>query len=558
MERARRRNFVRFQPKRPPLTREQFLYWSDFLPKVLKIGTEFEIELPSPQEGLHVDDADATCIRAADACAKDCSNLETCLVNRHPDLCLTRESGKFMGEPFTCPAKDSFDTQSCVECPAWELNCRKSLCSMFTPYCLVCPSFQRTGKVPEAMDIRRSPEAIRSEMKQLLQPTEFVGKIGKKGVLEVKKDNSLPNGGIEVPTVGRRVHWNSFYNMCQGIIDPIVERGGFVNERCGQHFHILAGYLKDGRHFSSELEESLPETILANLHQLHRRYELAMFWITSAGKSLQTLTRWARFRQSIFKYSALSHKMSRVQEQLARDILCMGGSNQKGKYAAVAYHFCEFDEEGDVSTFHIENRIADGALSAAVVTAWAMLYYALVMKAVRLSQYGIMEVGNKEYIAQVKEIKPRLIDGERREFSNHRTANTSELGIACRNWLRENAKEMVGFLKPELHNLGPSYDILMSLADKPCSMRLIEGQTWTDIERSFTDDFYKGSLDFENEIIEVVDLAGIVDCENLVSWVEEVAAYLGRQPEEISPMIQQLLQSGRYRWSGPIGALITS
>ena len=42
---AKRGLGLRFQKKasRPPLTREQFLYWKDFLSKVLKVGTEFEI-----------------------------------------------------------------------------------------------------------------------------------------------------------------------------------------------------------------------------------------------------------------------------------------------------------------------------------------------------------------------------------------------------------------------------------------------------------------------------------------------------------------------------------
>lgn len=558
MERAKKRGFIRFQPKRPPLTREQFLYWSDFLPKVIKIGTEFEIELPSPRHTLQVKE-ELPCIRADQACATDCANLERCLVDRHPSLCLTRNTGRFLGEAFVCPAKNNGDLAACETCPAWVLDCKSTNCSMFTSYCLSCPSFERLGSTPENADIRRSPEAIRSEMQELLQPTGFVGRTGKRGVLEVKKEGSLPNGGIEVPTVGRRVHWNSFYQMCKGIIDPIVERGGFVNERCGQHYHVLAGYLKDGsRHGSiSELEEPLPEVILANLHQLNRRYELAMFWITSCGTSLNSITRWARFRQSIFKYSALRNKMRRVQDELARDILCMN-NGQRGKYASVAYHFCEFSEEGDVSTFHIENRIADAALSPAVVTAWAMLYYALTLKAVRLSQYGIMEVGDKAYIERIHDIQSRLIDGERREFGENRKADTSLLLEEHRSWLRENAKEMVGFLKPELYNMGPSYDILMSLADKPCSIRLIEGRNWQDIERELMQGMQRPETSFEEEVREVVDLAGVVDCADLENWVEEVAAYLGQDPNDVATTVNQLLQSGRYRWSAPIGALITS
>jgi len=560
---VKRRGFVTFQRKssRPVLSREKFLYWMDFLPKVLKVGTEFEINLPAPENALR-NKNNQPCIHSNKPCVKDCTNLETCMVDRHPTFCLTRETGKFLGNDFNCPAKNDSDVNACEKCPAWMLNCRGLECSKYTPFCTVCPSFQRKGDVVEKGHLRMDAESVRQEVANLLQPSGFVGEVGKSGALEVKKDNSLENnnGGIEVPTVGRRVHWQSFYNMCQGIINPIVERGGYVNERCGQHYHILAGYFKNQsvRHPVSELEEPLPEIILANLHQLHRRYELAMFWIMSAGREMDHLTRWAKFRQSIWKFSALRNSMNKVQSELAESIICMSGTNQRGKYASVAYHFCEFNKDGDVKTFHLENRIADGTLSPAVATAWAMLPYALVMKAVRLSQYGIMEVGDIEYRKSIETIRPFLIDGETREWGSQRTANTSKL-LPHIPWLRNNCLEMINFLKPELSNLGPAYNILLSLANTPCSLRLSSGQSWEDIERELMSDYLSiSSRDGEDEVREIVDMAGIVDCESLEVWVEEVSAYLGQQPEKVANLVHQLVNSGQYRWSEPIGAVITS
>jgi len=562
----RKRERIRFQQRkgRPPLTRDEFEYWLEFLPKILKIGTEFEINLPSPERVLQIKD-NQPCVYAANPCSQDCANLETCLVDRHPSLCLTRETGSFLGSKFECPAKNGADVDACKTCPAWLLNCRGIECSMHTPFCTICPSFQRKGDVVEKGDIRQDAEQIRQEMRRLFQPTEFVGTVGEKGVLEVKKDNSLiNNGGIEIPTVGRRVHWNSFYRMCKDIVDPIAARGGFTNERCGQHYHILAGYFGGNRigRTVSELEKPLPEIVLANLHQLHRRYELAMFWIMSAGTSPASLTRWAKFRQSLRRFSALHSRMGKIQAEMAETIIGMNSaSNQKGKYASVAYHFCKFDEKGDVETFHIENRIGDGAMSPAVTTAWAMLCYALVLKAVRLSQYGVMEDGSDAYRAKIKEIQPHLIDGERRDWGEQRTANTTGLHPHIP-WLRENAIEMVNWLKPELSNLGPAYDILTSLAGKPCSLRLCEGQTWDQIENDLYGPFAQRGEDAKSlnadEIREVVDLGGIMDCAHLEMWIEEVAAYLGQNPPMVADTVHQLIQNGELRWSDPVGALITA
>lgn len=562
---AKKRGFLRFQSpgKRPTLSREEFLYWSDLLSKVLKIGTEFEFNTPSSQEALKQVNDLAGCSRAGKDCpASDCSNLEQCLVDRHPSMCQTRASGMFLGQKFSCPAKSPNDTKSCKTCPAWMLNCRgMGSCAMFSPHCQVCPSFTRDGKMlPENSSIQNDSETIRNEMSRLLKPTGSVGKVGDHGVLEVKKDNSLlDNGGMEIPTVGRRVHWASFYRMSKEIIDASLARGAYVNERSGQHYHILAGYFEGGGRSEaiSELERPMPEIILANLHQLHRRYELAMFWITSAGDTYQHLTRWARFRQSIYKYSSLHYRMLQIQAQIASEIICMNGHPKDGKYASVAYHFCKFNEVGDVRTFHIENRIADGLMSPAVVTAFAALWYAFVLKAVRLSQYGIMEVGDKDYSDIVAAVKPHVIDGEKKEFGNDRKANTA--GIAPHiSWLKANAKEMVDLMKPELHGLGPAYQILLDLADAPCSVRRARGDDWDKIESDLMAPHQQISSGLDGDIQEIVELAGMVDCQSVEEWVQEVAANLGADPAQVADITHRMLQQGRYRWSNPIGAVITA
>jgi hypothetical protein len=399
-------------------------------------------------------------------------------------------------------------------------------------------------------------------MKQLLQPSGDVARVGPFGALEVKKDGSLVNnGGIEVPTVGRRVYWNSFYRMCKNIIEPIAARGGYINERCGQHFHLLAGYFSGGGPGGgsiSELEEPMPEIILANFHQLNRRYELAMFWLMSSGEHMETLTRWAKFRQPILKYSAMQSPMRKIQRELADNI--PGGNRAPGKYASSSYYFCRFSERGDVETFHIENRIADGCLAPSVVAAWGMLIYALALKAVRLSQYGVMEVGNRDYLTKLEKIYPHFINGQEREYGNTRSADTAGIGTHIP-WLQENARELVQLLKAELNKLGPSFDILMQLADRPLSIRRTQGDSWDDIERELNPTGCReeeAPQIIEREVAELVDLTGIVDCASLEEWVEEVAASLDQPSEAVTETVTQLIQSDKYRWSGGVGALITT
>lgn len=556
----RKKGVIRFQSMktgRVPLTREEYEYWYDLMPKILKIGTEFEDQLPSTQAILTAADTIA-CVKANNPCVESCANLETCLVERHPSLCLTRASGKFLGQAFKCPAENAQDLAACAKCEAWALHCRGLDCSMHTPYCTICPSFQRQGtKAVENNPLTKDPATIRKEVKALLQPTGNVGHVGKSGALEVKEDGSLVQGGIEIPTVGRRVHWQSFYKMCKGIIDTIVAKGAFVDERCGQHYHILAGYFngKDIGKSASDLEIPMPEIILANLHQLCRRYELAMFWMTSAGTAKNTLTRWAKFRMPISRYSALNTRMSKMQKELAANL---HSPHRDGKYAAVAYHFCKFNAEGDLTTFHIENRIPDGCLSPAVVTAWAMMFYAMVLKAVRLSQHGLMEAGDAEYMEKVKGISPALINGWG-SYDGARHADTSRVWPHVP-FIQENARELVQLLKPELLGLGEAYNVLLALANEPVSIRRVAGDSWEKIENDLYPqrEVSREASPIEGELRELVDLTAIVECQSLQEWIEEIAAHTGRSLPEVVQVVEAMVQSGEYYWSGPVGALITA
>jgi hypothetical protein len=191
-----------------------------------------------------------------------------------------------------------------------------------------------------------------------------------------------------------------------------------------------------------------------------------------------------------------------------------------------------------------------------------MMCYALVLKAVRLSQYGIMEVGDDVHGNQVRLTSPHLIDGATRSWDGSRHADTSGIGSSIP-WLRQSSRELIQLLKPELHGLGPAFDILMELADKPCSIRLTEGDSWEKIESDlygpYNADMNPASTTVgEEEVREIIDLAGIVECAHLDAWIEEVSANLGQDMTEIQEAVQHLLDSGQYRWSEAIGSLITT
>jgi hypothetical protein len=110
--------------------------------------------------------------------------------------------------------------------------------------------------------------------------------------------------------------------------------------------------------------------------------------------------------------------------------------------------------------------------------------------------------------------------------------------------------------------MDPAFNILAELAERPCSIRLAEGDSWEDIEEELYGPYRKtsspGDFGSEEEVRELVDLGGVVECANLDMWVEEVAANLGQEPHTIEEAVESLLASRKYRWSEAIGSLITT
>ena len=120
---------------------------------------------------------------------------------------------------------------------------------------------------------------------------------------------------------------------------------------------------------------------------------------------------------------------------------------------------------------------------------------------------------------------------------------------------------MINWLKPELSNLGPSYEILTALAENPCSLRLCTGQSWKEIEEDLYGTYAKGGDAgplSDGDLRQVIDLSEVVDCPHLDVWIEEVAAYLGQPPDLVSAAVHALIETRGFRWSDPIGALITA
>jgi len=526
--------FIKREDK-PPLSGDDVLYWQSILPKILKVGFEFEVNLPDTIGSCSGDSLICPCSnpkKETTECYKKCTVYDKC----------------------TLRLKHSCPGQYCIE---------------FISPCPTCEDHVKNCKSCELFDDPdKSPPKIREQLHQVLMPTNDLSEVGKTGTYQVTTDGSLNgNDGAEIVTVGRRVSYQSFYGQANTIIKNCMERGAYLNERTSIHMHLIGGYFDlhsnngdikivykkgGGASFNKsvkDLEKPLPEIVLANFLQLIRRYHNAITWISSAGTRERHLTRWVKFRKPIIKYSPVRTTMRNVLAQIA------SGDGHKGKYSFVNFYHTRFAEEcSDVERLHIEGRFCDGMFSPSAVASLGILLYALMIKAVVLSRHGLIQCGSKDYMQQSYDIQSTLLNNDG-PYGGERLSDTSCFD-PYKEVVRQQADEMVEMVKHTLRPYNPAYKILKKLADTPCSMRLIRGDTWEKIERDLD-----GTVDIvetrENSVIlEAVDTVYIDECENSKEWITALSEESGLGAERLETAVEVLQENGALIWDQMVGTFL--
>lgn len=555
-------NFID-QQTRQPLTAQEVNYWKLNLSRILKVGAEFEFNLPDKPTG--------TCKGKSFSCPckhygseeKDCWTVclkeKECSEHAHTSRCANF-------------AADKCANDKCVDCDNYSFKCHGMLCSNNLPACIACDAFElQCEGCAYRFDPNKNPDSIRAACTNKFSPSGSYGILSHSGVHNVVTDGSLlGKKGMEIITAGRRVDFWEFFNMSKNIIDTSVSKGAYINERCSVHMHALAAYYgkvsnggSGGGSKVSELERSMPEIVLANLHQLVRRYQNAITWMSSGLEDPDKLTRWEKFRVSVLGISSIANNM--------RDVRALVESAGNGtKYGWINYKFCDFDGNGDVRRLHVEFRVMDGLLSPSACAAFACLYYALFIKAIELSKYGVMEVGDEDWKNQAFKIKDALMNNcaDWQEGNKYgRFSDTKNLHKYT-DILVSESFELISQLKHILASVGPAYDVLEKLAESPCSLRRCAGTSWEDIEKDLAVELTdEGKMEYEiNKIIDTRAIGGVADPQ---AWMEGVTKMLAgnkdlaisKEPEEeimdkVSIHVEEKQANGEMIWAERIGSMM--
>ncbi|ACF12866.1 hypothetical protein Ctha_0395 [Chloroherpeton thalassium ATCC 35110] len=377
-------------------------------------------------------------------------------------------------------------------------------------------------------------DAIRSA----LEPSGSFERLGPNGVLDVQTEHC----GIEIRVIGRHPSFRALQKQYNQIMQVITLNGGRVKSTCGLHFHLL----------TPGLAEPVPEIIMANLWNLVRRYAPELKYLTSTGDKREALCRRRNHNSHLemVRHSPATMTMKDIYEQLKKSKIVPEHQN------FFNIQHLGFVESGSILPLHLEYRFPDATLSASAVTAFSFLFLALLLKAVNLSQFGVIHVGKIKQWRRKQEILNLLSNND----GDLATSDTSGVSDEVVSELRNGANELLELLQSlfQRFNHNQAFEVLQALADQPISLMRCAGYDWPTIEQRLHQKVKL--MDFDFEKVERRLMLGIELCEwtkqlSQQHWESHVAKELLLSPGDIEKRIKKIQEFRELRWDNQKGTM---
>jgi hypothetical protein len=560
---------LKFYDNVKPLNIKEYKYWRRLLSKVLKVGAELEFNLSCSSGNCKGYNSHCICPELIETVEGDTvtTRCEAKCIFLEDNLCKLgiRNTASCANAISTCK------NNMCKDCNKFSFECRKYYCLNYTASCLTCPKLMELCMgCNERFDVNKNPDTIRKTAEVQLDATQNFGFVGKKGVLQVVGDGSLENNGLEVPTVGRRLNFDVFKEMFQNILTVAKKNGGYANDRCSFHVHVLNEYYtkvnnchgssrnpdRDAHLNLTSFEKKMPDIILTNIIQLWRKYETAIYWMSCGLPDINCVTRWEKFRVSLLRTSPIFMSIQDIMDSIGELV-------GKRRYGALNLSNTKLDG----TRLHLEFRICDMIMSESYMTAMCCLFYTIIMKAVDISCYGLLNVEDSNWIAKEQSIKKDFINGAGRGYGDDRRSNTVDLHKHTDS-LSTKALELIDLLSPILSGFSPAEEILRSIANKPVAYRLIDAMAADnlsqhdvtnkyDIEKNITSilEENKNPLGIEEEdLLKTIALGKVHGCDSIQTWVSEISRDSNVSTAKIEEYINKL--SDDIYWNKSIGSYI--
>lgn len=403
--------------------------------------------------------------------------------------------------------------------------------------------FYRVVKIGVEIEVAPPKGMGRPEFEQdlaaALLPSGRYDCLGPNGVLDVSAEHC----GVEIRVIGRQPHFRALHKQYDGILQKILAYGGRARSTCGLHFHLL----------TPGLAEAVPEIILSNVWNLVRRYAPELKYLTSGGEQLDALCR-RRNHNSHLEMVRLSPVTLRMPEIQA----ALKASRQVPEHQNfLNLEHIAFDGQGDVLPFHLEFRFPDADLSPTSISAKTFLFLALLLKAVDLSQYGVIHVGKINPWKRKVELLGLLNNND----GALATSDTSGVTPAILEELRQGCYELLDLLAPLFDRFDDNsiLDVLLALAEHPVSLLRCAGHDWSQVEvllasRAALDE--EGLEPTDRRLMQCIDFSEWNGLPSIESWQWKAARELFLTPQDLERRLAKLAVLRGLRWDARQGTMV--
>jgi len=377
------------------------------------------------------------------------------------------------------------------------------------------------------------------EVRRALTPSGDLTRLGANGVLDVATEHC----GIEIRIVGRQPHYRALYQQYHQIIAVLRANRARPRATCGMHFHLL----------TPGLAEPVPEIILANFWNLVRRYAPELKFLTSCGSKREALCRRRNHNSHLemVRHSPATMTMAEIYRNLE-----ISRPVPKHQNFFNLEHLA-FTESGSVLPFHLEFRFPDADLSATAITAKTFLFLAILLKAVDLSQYGVIHVGKIGPWRRKIELLNMLSNNDGRLATSDTSAITDDIIEE----LRQGTYELLDLLAPTFARFvdNPALDALLALAEHPVSLLRCAGYDWSEIEsllasRTTLDEVGLDKTD--RRLMQSIEFGEWANHPSADAWQWFAARELYLTPQDLERRLKQLNLWRGLRWDNRQGTMV--
>lgn len=384
-----------------------------------------------------------------------------------------------------------------------------------------------------------------NKVEKALSPSGSMELLGSNGVFDIVKEHC----GIEIRVIGRQPHFRVLQKQYQQIMETLSSLQARIRPTCGLHFHVL----------TPGLAEPVPEIILANLWNVTRRYAPELRFITSCGDSRDALCRRRNHTSHLemVRHSPINFSMAEIHQKLKESLIVQEHQN------FLNLEHLAFNPDGSILPFHLEFRFPDADLSATSVTAKTFLFFAMILKAVDLSQYGVIHVGKIKPWRR----KTELLDWISNNDGSLATSDTSRISDEVLEELRNGGRELLDLLSPTfewfhdstLSFTNPALEVLNSLAEQPISLLRCAGYNWQEIETYLNNKINHNRTTAEGldqRLMQRIELGEWTNLPSKEAWQWHAARELFLTPQELEGKLAHLHTVRGLRWEPKRGTLV--